>query len=136
MKTTLMVCYSIVEMSLWLNSLMVFMLSKPSIIIMLKILAFSFIFFAINSSGGEIVHLTCLLPLGPLWSNSSQRLATSVLNPTISFITSLNLVFINSNFFFFGKLTYVLKEEDTNIIRGIPQIYNDNRNIKQQMATG
>jgi len=40
-----------------------------------------------------------------------------------------------SFFFFFGKLTYVLKE-DTNIIRGIPQIYNDNRNIKQQMATG
>jgi hypothetical protein len=39
-------------------------------------------------------------------------------------------------FLFFGKLTYVLKEEDTNIIRGIPQIYNDNRNIKQQMATG
>jgi hypothetical protein len=38
--------------------------------------------------------------------------------------------------FFLGKLTYVLKEEDTNIIRGIPQIYNDNRNIKQQMATG
>jgi hypothetical protein len=38
--------------------------------------------------------------------------------------------------FFFGKLTYVLKEEDTNIIRGISQIYNDNRNIKQQMATG
>jgi len=38
--------------------------------------------------------------------------------------------------FFFGKLTYILKEEDTNIIRGIPQIYNDNRNIKQQMATG
>jgi len=38
--------------------------------------------------------------------------------------------------FVFGKLTYVLKEEDTNIIRGIPQIYNDNRNIKQQMATG
>jgi len=38
--------------------------------------------------------------------------------------------------FFFGKLTYVLKEEDTNIIRGIPQIYNDNKNIKQQMATG
>jgi len=42
----------------------------------------------------------------------------------------------NQYFFFFGKLTYVLKEEDTNIIRGIPQIYNDNRNIKQQMATG
>jgi len=40
------------------------------------------------------------------------------------------------SFFFFGKLTYVLKEEDTNIIRGIPQIYNDNRNIKQQMAIG
>jgi hypothetical protein len=37
---------------------------------------------------------------------------------------------------FLGKLTYVLKEEDTNVIRGIPQIYNDNRNIKQQMATG
>jgi len=44
----------------------------------------------------------------------------------------VRLVFL----FFFGKLTYVLKEEDTNIIRGIPQIYNDNRNIKQQMATG
>jgi len=42
----------------------------------------------------------------------------------------------HSSFFFFGKLTYVLKEEDTNIIRGIPQIYNDNRNIKQQMARG
>jgi len=38
-------------------------------------------------------------------------------------------------FFFLGKLTYVLKEEDTKIIRGIPQIYNENRNIKQQMAT-
>ena len=37
--------------------------------------------------------------------------------------------------FFLGKLTYVLKEEDTKIIRGIPQIYNENRNIKQQMAT-
>jgi len=43
---------------------------------------------------------------------------------------------ITSFIFFFGKLMYVLKEEDTNIIRGIPQIYNDNRNIKQQMATG
>jgi hypothetical protein len=42
----------------------------------------------------------------------------------------------NKSTFFFGKLTYVLKEEDTNIIRGIPQIYNDNINIKQQMATG
>jgi len=40
------------------------------------------------------------------------------------------------NLFFFGKLTYVLKKEDTSIIRGIPQIYNDNRNIKQQMAAG
>jgi hypothetical protein len=39
------------------------------------------------------------------------------------------------SFFFLGKLTYVLKEEDTKIIRGIPQIYNENRNIKQQMAT-
>jgi len=38
--------------------------------------------------------------------------------------------------FFFCKLTYVLKEEDTKIIRGIPQIYNEKRNIKQQMATG
>ena len=37
--------------------------------------------------------------------------------------------------FFLGKLTYVLKEEDTKIIRGIPQIYNENGNIKQQMAT-
>ena len=44
--------------------------------------------------------------------------------------------FCSTILFFFGKLTYVLKEEDTNIIRGIPQIYNDNRNIKQQMATG
>jgi len=37
--------------------------------------------------------------------------------------------------FFLGKLTYVLKEKDTKIIRGIPQIYNENKNIKQQMAT-
>jgi hypothetical protein len=43
---------------------------------------------------------------------------------------------VPQGYFFFGKLTYVLKEEDTNIIRGIPQIYNDNRNIKQQMAIG
>jgi hypothetical protein len=33
-------------------------------------------------------------------------------------------------FFFFGKLTYVLKEEDTNIIRGIPQIYNDKAHLQ------
>jgi len=32
--------------------------------------------------------------------------------------------FFMNGIFFFGKLTYVLKEEDTNIIRGIPQIYN------------
>jgi hypothetical protein len=51
-------------------------------------------------------------------------------------IINLSLNTTNPHFFFFGKLTYVLKEEDTNIIRGIPQIYNDNRNIKQQMATG
>jgi hypothetical protein len=38
--------------------------------------------------------------------------------------------------FFLGKLTYVLEEEDTKIIMGIPKIYNENRNIKQQMATG
>jgi hypothetical protein len=36
---------------------------------------------------------------------------------------------------FLGKLTNVLKEKDTKIIRGIPQIYNVNRNVKQQMAT-
>ena len=52
----------------------------------------------------------------------------------------INMMYIKNSLllslFFFGKLTYVLKEEDTNIIRGIPQIYNDNRNIKQQMATG
>jgi len=39
-------------------------------------------------------------------------------------------------FFFSGKLTHVLKEEDTKIIKGIPQIYIENRNIKQQMVTG
>jgi hypothetical protein len=34
-------------------------------------------------------------------------------------------------------LTYVLKEEDTKIIRGIPQVYNENKNIKTTyMATG
>jgi len=43
-----------------------------------------------------------------------------------------NIVFKSGkDSFFFGKLMYVLKEEDTNIIRGIPQMYNDNRNIKQ-----
>jgi len=51
-------------------------------------------------------------------------------------ISMYNKFFRQQVVFFFGKLTYVLKEEDTNIIRGIPQIYNDNRNIKQQMATG
>jgi len=40
------------------------------------------------------------------------------------------------NLFFFGKLTDILKEEYTKIIRGIPQIYNVHENIKQQMATG
>ena len=30
--------------------------------------------------------------------------------------------------FFFGKLTYVLKENDTKNIMGIPKIYNVNRN--------
>jgi len=39
-------------------------------------------------------------------------------------------------FFFSDKLTHVLKEEDTKIIKGIPQIYIENRNIKQQMVTG
>jgi len=61
-------------------------------------------------------------------------------SPSTGYAISLSLQFtkggISLVFFFFGKLTYVLKEEDTNIIRGIPQIYNDNRNIKQQMATG
>jgi hypothetical protein len=56
------------------------------------------------------------------------------------FLLLIDIIFfdlhIQRTHFFFGKLTYVLKEEDTNIIRGIPQIYNDNRNIKQQMATG
>jgi hypothetical protein len=33
-------------------------------------------------------------------------------------------------------LTDILKEEYTKIIKGIPQIYNMNENIKQQMATG
>jgi hypothetical protein len=33
-------------------------------------------------------------------------------------------------------LTDILKEEYTKIIRGIPQIYNVHKNIKQQMATG
>jgi len=31
---------------------------------------------------------------------------------------------------------YVLKEKYTKIIKGIPKIYNENRNVKQQMATG
>ena len=41
---------------------------------------------------------------------------------------------VHKCYFFFGKLTYVLKEEETKSIRGIPHIYNVNRNIKQQMA--
>jgi hypothetical protein len=45
----------------------------------------------------------------------------------------LSFVFIS---FFFGKLTDILKEEYTKIIRGIPQIYNVHENIKQQMDTG
>jgi hypothetical protein len=64
--------------------------------------------------------------------------ARSWLNHHLSYAGGLQLLnsIIFSIFFFLGKLTYVLKEEDTNIIRGMPQIYNDNRNIKQQMATG
>jgi hypothetical protein len=38
--------------------------------------------------------------------------------------------------FLFGKMTDILKEEYTKIIRGIPQIYNVHENIKQQMAIG
>ena len=38
--------------------------------------------------------------------------------------------------FFFGKLTYVLKENDTKNIMGIPKIYNVDRNENQQMTTG
>ena len=38
----------------------------------------------------------------------------------IPLVDPLTLTIILS--FFLGKLTYVLKEEDTNIIRGIPQI--------------
>jgi hypothetical protein len=49
-----------------------------------------------------------------------------------SFQVWQGFIIISESFFFFGKLTYVLKEEDTNIIRGIPQIYNDNRNIKHK----
>jgi hypothetical protein len=37
--------------------------------------------------------------------------------------------------FFCSKLTNEIKEEDTKIIRGISQIYNGIRNVKQQMAT-
>jgi hypothetical protein len=58
------------------------------------------------------------------------------LSKTRDALDSISLANIDLTFFFFGKLTCVLKEEDTTIIRGIPQIYNDNRNIKQQMATG
>jgi len=47
-----------------------------------------------------------------------------------------NLIYGTNSSLFFCKLTYELKEEDTKIIRGIPQIYNENRNIKQQMAKG
>ena len=43
---------------------------------------------------------------------------------------------IEASFFFFGKLTYVLKENDTKNIMGIPKIYNVNRNKNQQIATG
>ena len=38
--------------------------------------------------------------------------------------------------FFFCKLTYVLKENDTKNIMGIPKIYIVDRNENQQMATG
>ena len=47
---------------------------------------------------------------------------------------SINLYWVLS--FFFGKLTYVLKENDTKNIMGIPKIYNVDRNENQQMATG
>jgi hypothetical protein len=72
-------------------------------------------------------------------SDQAIHVSVTILATNICFNTSIiygdNICHYNYDFFF-GKLTYVLKEEDTNIIRGIPQIYNDNRNIKQQMATG
>jgi hypothetical protein len=40
----------------------------------------------------------------------------------------------NQDSFFFGKLTYVLQEEDTKIIRGVPQIYNENLIISLNLA--
>ena len=49
-------------------------------------------------------------------------------------LTQLPLSIIKPHTFFFGKLTNILKEKYTKIIRRIPQIYNVHKNIKQQMA--
>ena len=67
-----------------------------------------------------------------MWAGTMDRLDTCIREAKVDDLWYSGMHYT----FFFGKLRYVLKEEDTNIIRGIPQIYNDNRNIKQQMATG
>jgi hypothetical protein len=77
-----------------------------------------------NATKFRIIDQTCLNAKWIIKESNIARVGSSRVN------------ILKVGIFFFGKLTYVLKEEDTNIIRGIPQIYNDNRNIKQQMATG
>ena len=58
------------------------------------------------------------------------------LDPTKEISKWNEITVADRGYFFFGKLTYVLKENDTKNIMGIPKIYNVNRNENQQMATG
>jgi hypothetical protein len=46
------------------------------------------------------------------------------------------IMFVSSSFNTYVNLPKKKEEEDTKIIKGIPQIYIENRNIKQQMVTG
>jgi hypothetical protein len=66
-------------------------------------LYFSSIVWAINSSEGEIARLIGLLHSRSLQTNPSQWLAKLVLNPTILFINSLNLMFIITNYYCMAK---------------------------------
>ena len=85
-----------------------------------------------------LIHLDTLCSYNIAKKHNFLHAKGTLFKISIQFLTTQHTKYITQmiKIFFFGKLTYVLKEEDTNIIRGIPQIYNDNRNIKQQMATG
>ena len=64
----------------------------------------------------DFIGLVFMVPIGAHSVSAIMKITTTC---------SLNALF------FFGKLTYVLKENDTKNIMGIPKIYNVDRNGNQ-----